>query len=163
MKLAALFAAAVSLVAQQPRISNARVETRAVTGGLEATFRSILSAQETPAWVGYAEPIIRSDGSGKRQSWCDWPEHGPRTVKLEGPTDLVVLYRVENHQIGEIRTFAPECDLDAGGLPFLWLTGVTAPESIRFLLSNAKTHATRCAHVGSRHIGDRAPWRSCGR
>jgi len=52
---------------------------------------------------------------------------------------LVVLYRVENHQTGKIRTFTPECDLDAGGLPFIWLTGVTAPESIRFLLSIAKT------------------------
>ena len=63
----------------------------------------------------------------------------PQTVKLEGPTHLVVLLRVENHQIGKIHTFTPECDLDAGGLPLIWLTGATAPESIRFLLSVGKS------------------------
>ncbi len=40
--------------------------------------------------------------------------------------------------MGKIHTFTPECDLDAGGLPLIWLTGVTAPESIRFLLSIIK-------------------------
>ncbi len=151
MKLAALFATALSLLAQQPRVSNARLETRPVSGSLESTFRAIVGAQASPAWVGYAEPVIPGD----RQSCC-WNgqggcllEHhsgddgvtvaGPQTIKLEGPTHLVVLYRVENHQTGKIHTFAPECDLDAGGLPFIWLTGVTAPESIRFLLSIAKT------------------------
>src|SRR5271163_1222340 len=135
MKLAVLFACAVALLAQRPQVSNGRLETRAVSGNLVATFRAILSAQATPAWVGYAEPTV----TRRRQSWCDWPENGPRTVKLEGPTHLAVLYRVENHQISEIRTFAPECDLDAGGLPFMWITGVAAPESIQYLVSIAKT------------------------
>jgi hypothetical protein len=156
MKLIVLFAGALSLFAQnifaqQPRVSNARLETRPATGGLEATFRAILSAQASPAWVGYAEPIIPGD----RQSCC-WNGGGgcslehhsgdrgvtvaePQTVKLEGPTHLVVLLRVENHQTGKIHTFTPECDLDAGGLPLIWLTGVSAPESIRFLLSIAKS------------------------
>jgi len=156
MKLAVLFAGALSLFAQnmfaqQPRVSNARLETRPVTGGLEATFQAILKAQASPAWVGYAEPIIPGD----RQSCC-WNDGGgcslerhsgdqgitvasPQTVKLEGPTHLVVLLRVENHQTGKIHTFTPECDLDAGGLPLIWLTGVTTPESIRFLLSTIKS------------------------
>lgn len=151
MKLAVCFAAAIPLLAQQPRISNARLETRPVSGSLESTLRAILGGQSSHAWVGYAEPIIPGD----RQSCC-WNsgggcflEHhgsdpgvtvaGPQTVKLEGPTHLVVLFRVENHQIGKLRTFTPECDLDVGGLPFIWLTGVTAPESIQWLLSMAKS------------------------
>jgi HEAT repeat protein len=137
MKLALLFAGALALFAQQPRVSNARLETRPVTGGLEATFQAILRAQASPAWVGYAEPIVPGD----RQS-CSG-ERGvtvaaPQTVKLEGPTHLVILLRVENHQTVKIHTFTPECDIDAGGLPMIWLTGVTAPESIQFLLSIAK-------------------------
>jgi HEAT repeat protein len=161
MKLAAIFASAISLLAQQPRISNAQLETRAVTGGLEGTFQAILKAQASPAWVGYAEPIIRGD----RQSCC-WNDGGgcslerhsgnqgvtvasPQTVKLEGPTYLVVLFRVENHQIGKIHTFTPECDLDAGGLPLIWLTGVAAPESIRFLLSAAKSDTGSDAAVAA--------------
>src|SRR3984885_13562275 len=154
MKLAAIFAGALSLLGQQPHVSNARLETRQVSGGLESTFRAILSSQATAAWVGYAEPIVAGD-PGDRQSCC-WnggvgcslePHSGdrgvtvaaPQTVKLEGPTHLVVLLRVENHQTDKIHTFTPECDLDAGGLPLIWLTGVTAPESIRFLLSIAKS------------------------
>src|ERR1700733_14352892 len=151
MKLAAIFASAISVLAQRPRISNAQLETRPVTGGLEATLQAILKAQASPAWVGYAEPIIRGDRQG-----CCWNDGGgcllerhsgdqgitvasPQTVKLEGPTHLVVLLRVENHQTGKIHTFTPECDLDAGGLPLIWLTGVSAPESIRFLLPIAKS------------------------
>jgi hypothetical protein len=150
MKSAAIFASALSLLAQQPRISNARLETRPVSGGLEGTFQAILSAQAAAAWVGYAEPIV----PGERRSCC-WNDGGgcslehrsgdqgvtvasPQTVKLEGPTHLAVLLRVENHQTVKIHTFTPECDLDAGGLPLIWLTGVNAPESIRFLLSIAK-------------------------
>ena len=161
MKLAAIFASALSLLAQQPRISNAQLETRPLTGGLEAAFQAILKAQASPAWVGYAEPIIRGD----RQSCC-WNDGGgcslerhsgdrgvtvaePQTVKLEGPTHLVVLLRVENHQIGKIHTFTPECDLDAGGLPLIWLTGVAAPESIRFLLSAAKSDTGSDAAVAA--------------
>jgi hypothetical protein len=61
-----------------------------------------------------------------------------QSVKLEGPSHLVVLYRVEKQQTDKIRTFTPECELDAGGLPFIWLTGVSAPESIRLLLGIAR-------------------------
>src|ERR1700733_6275200 len=100
MKLAAIFASALSLLAQQPHVSNARLETRPVTGGLEAAFQAILRSQASPAWVGYAELIIPGD----RQSCC-WNDGGgcslerhsgdrgvtvaaPQTVKLEGPTHL---------------------------------------------------------------------------
>src|SRR3984885_8278959 len=128
MKLALFFAGALALLSQQPHVSNARLETRPVTGGLEAAFQAILKAQAAPAWVGYAEPIIPGD---RQICW-------PQTVKLEGPTHLVILLRVENRQTVKIHIFTPECDLDAGGLPLIWLTGVTAPESVRFLLSIAK-------------------------
>lgn len=147
MKLALVFVSAVPLLAQQPRISNARLETRQVSGDLDAALRTIFNAQTSPGWAGYAEPMVRGD----RESCCwndgggCWQENRPgerglrvtgtQTVKLEGPTDLLVLFRVENHQIDQIRTSTPECDLDAGGLPFIWLNGVSSPDSIRFLES----------------------------
>jgi HEAT repeats len=149
-------AAIASLKAQQPQIQNARVETRAVAGGLDATLRSIQNAQSSAAWVGYAVPIV----AGDRQMCC-WNNNsrgcflepsvndrgvnvantGP--VKLEGPTHLVVLFRIENRQMGKIRTFTPECELDAGGLPFVWLTGVTPAESIQVLHAIAKDTASQ--------------------
>jgi hypothetical protein len=147
-------AAVGALQAQQPQVQNAKVETRAVSGGLEVTLRGIQSAQSAAIWVGYAVPIIPGD----RQSCC-WNNNSrgcflepnvndrvvagsaAQPVKLEGPTHLVVLFRIENRQIGKIRTFTPECELDAGGLSFLWLTGVSAPDSIRALLAIAKDTA----------------------
>ncbi len=149
-------AAVGSVQAQQPHIQNARVETRAVAGGLEATLRAIQNAQSSAAWVGYAVPIIPGD-----RQMCCWNNNSrgcflePRLndqgvtvantgpVKLEGPSHLVVLFRIENRQVGKIRTFTPECELDAGGLSFLWLTGVSPAESIQALHAIAKDTAAQ--------------------
>lgn len=135
----------------QPHVQNTHLETRAVSGGLEATLRAIVNGQSTPAWIGYQVPIVPGD-----RQMCCWnnevrgcflePHSGDRTVvispnqtvKLEGPTELVVLFRAENRQIGKIRSFSPECELDAGGLPFLWLTGVSAAESVKMLETIAR-------------------------
>ena len=139
---------------QQPHVQNARMETRAVVGGLDATLRAIVNAQSSPAWVGYTVPILPGD-----RQMCCWnnsvrgcflePGSNDRTVvvatnqtiKLEGPTELVVLYRLENRQVGKVRSFSPECDLDAGGLPFIWLTGVNAAESVKLLEGIARDSA----------------------
>lgn len=152
----ALISSAGSALAQQPRVENARLETRAVSGGLEAMFRGIVAAQSSPAWVGYSVPITAGDHqmccwNNNVMCGCSLEQHGDnhgvsiysgsQSVKLEGPRELVILFRVESHQTGKIRTFTPECNLDAGGLPFLWLTGVTPPESIRLLLGMAKDTA----------------------
>jgi HEAT repeats len=160
MKTAACVAVlgCAAALAQQPHLENARMETRAVSGGLESTFRGIVTAQSAPAWIGYSVPIVAGD-----HQMCCWnnnvmcgcslePHNGDQgvtissnnqTVKLEGPRELVVLFRVESHQTGKIRTFTPECNLDAGGLPFIWLTGVTPPESVRLLLAMAKDTGSR--------------------
>ncbi len=148
----AMALAAGSVLAQQPRVEHARFESRAVSGGLDATLRAILSAQTAPAWVGYAEPMIPGDRQmccwNDDQRACFLEPHTGRqavsasanqTVKLEGPTHVVVLYRIENHQVEKVRSFTPECTLDAGGLPFVWLTGATPGESVRYLLSIAQS------------------------
>lgn len=156
MNRAAIFASITlgSLLAQQPHVQNARMETRAVANGLDATLRAIVNAQSTPAWVGYAVPILPGD-----RQMCCWnnsargcflePGGNDRTIvvannqtiKLEGPTELVVLYRVENRQVDKVRSFSPECDLDAGGLPFIWLTGVNSAGSVKLLEGIARDSA----------------------
>jgi HEAT repeat protein len=147
----AIALAAGSVLAQQPRVENARMETHQVSGGLDATLRAIMGAQSGPAWVGYAEPMIRGDHqmccSNDNQRGCFLEPHAAgqsvsappnQTVQLEGPTHLVVLYRIENHQVEKVRSFTAECTLDAGGLPFVWLTGAAPVESVRYLLSVAQ-------------------------
>jgi len=54
-----LFLLAAGLcLAQQPRITNAKFDTRAVASGLEREFQSIAAAQTGPAWIGYAVRAI---------------------------------------------------------------------------------------------------------
>jgi HEAT repeat protein len=55
------------------------------------------------------------------------------TAKLESPPDFLVLYRAEGGRVQKIRTFSPECELDAGGLPLIWLTGVRPADSVAWL------------------------------
>jgi hypothetical protein len=149
MKLALLFASALSLLAQQPRVSNSRLETRQVSGGLNTTLQTILRAQTPPAWVGYAEPMVRGRsetcGLGNYQGQHDIVARGSHAMKLEGSTNVVVLFRVENQRIEKIQSATPECDLDAGGLPFIWLDGAGAGESVRLLQSIARSDNARVA------------------
>lgn len=138
-----LLAGALGAVAQQPHFENARVETKAVTGGLESTMRSVIAAQSTPAWIGYAVAIVPGD-----RQMCGW-DNGQSTTRglsLEGSTTMFVLYRLEQRAVTKLRLATPDCDIDAGGLPVVWLTGVDAGESVRYLES----------FIGAGRMGDPA-------
>ncbi len=147
--------AALSALAQQPRITNAKLQSRPGGSGLEPAVQSILATQSAPAWIGYSVPII----AGDHQSCC-WNKgamggcslephpsgnaavlNGNRTVQLEGATQLVVLLRGEANEVGKVRTFTPDCDLDAGGLPVFWLTDVRPGDSVPYLSGLAKDSA----------------------
>jgi HEAT repeat protein len=52
-----------------------------------------------------------------------------------------VLFRLEQHAVDRIRTFSADCELDGGGLPVHWLTGVPAAESVALLSGFAMTGA----------------------
>jgi HEAT repeat protein len=122
-------------LAQQPRVTNAKLETRASTG-LEREIRGVPG----PAWIGYAVPAANPS----QHSCCDScsleggrseaQSGGTGSVRLES-RDVVVLFRVERGSVGKIRTFSDNCELDAGGLRLIWLTGVTPAESVGFLSS----------------------------
>ena len=144
------YAATPQAGTEMPRIENARAETRAVTGTLEATFQSILAQAEKPEWVGYSVDEI----SGERNVCCgNWNDgegcgtcrlerdhdstggttHVDGSMRLEGARRLVVLVRLEAKRVTRVRVASEDCTLDAGGLPFLWLTGVKPSESVALL------------------------------
>jgi len=135
---------------EAPRIVNAKLETRAVGTSLDATLRELVAAAEKPEWVGYAvEEIAGERGVCCGNNWNDGncgtcrlerengatnaTTHADGNVKLEGARQLIVLYRLEAKQVAKIRVASEDCTLDAGGLPFVWLTGVKAPESVALL------------------------------
>jgi hypothetical protein len=121
----AVFAASVfgQSPAVQPKIENAKLQTRAVSGSLDATFRTIISSSVEPAWIGYSAAQVLGE-----RSMCG-------TVSLEGAKEFVVLYRVAAGQVEKIRTYAIDCTFDAGDLPLHWLTGVDGSQSALLLAS----------------------------
>lgn len=146
------YAATVQTGVEMPRVENARAETRAVAGTLEATFREILAQAEKPEWVGYSVDEIPSERSVCCGNWNDGAgcgtcrlekdreatggtTHSDGSIKLEGSRRLVVLFRLEAKQVNRIRVASEDCTLDAGGLPFVWLTGVKPAESVALLES----------------------------
>jgi hypothetical protein len=144
MKAAAfLVVVASSVFAQtsQPSVVDAKLETRAYSGDLNNTIRG-----SAPAWFGYAVKSVKNndDGSccwddGSRGCWLEerkkgWPvATSNRPVQLEGSDQMAILFRVENNSVEKIRAFSMSCPLDAGGLPFVWLTGVPLQASLRYL------------------------------
>ncbi|MBV9441748.1 MAG: HEAT repeat domain-containing protein [Acidobacteriaceae bacterium] len=128
---------------QQPNVSNAKFEMRAFFGDLSAQIRS-----DAPTWFGYAIKTARShEGSccwnSGRECGCALEGSEARTtvrgttgnvpVPLEGLDAMAVLFRVANNTIEKVQAYSLSCQLDAGGLPFIWISGVTAQASLAFL------------------------------
>lgn len=152
MSMIVLLAAAA--FAQQPKLQNAKVETISASAGLRQTIDPIIQKQAGPLWIGYSIPVARKERtmccfdsydqfrnsgrccgcrldsekgdfiSGNINSDC-----GP----LEPANVAFVMLRAEGQKITRVRTFTPDCPLDAAGLPVYWLEQVNPAQSIEFL------------------------------
>ena len=124
--------AVLPLTAQPKLLVNAQVDTRAAAGGLDREFRSLLSAQPQPAWIGYSVPSVRSYNLG-----CEHVSPGgftvPGVVHLEPPDHAIILMRVEGGAVSRVRALSPDCEIDAGGVPLHWLTDVQPAQSVALL------------------------------
>jgi HEAT repeat protein len=160
---------------QQPRVQNGRLAAQ-TGANLDTVFHRLVSAQSGPGWIGYSVPVVsRSEGrmcctgdtwisdgivfTNGRIATCslepststtrrtsDQPAQLQNPVRLEGPENVVVLYRVEDKAVQRIRIVSPDCELDAGGLTIQWLEGVSAPESVKLLstfVSKAEVRSDR--------------------
>jgi HEAT repeats len=139
-----------------PNIKNSRLNQHPASGSLEAQLKDWTAQVTTPQWLGYSVPEI----AGNRGMCCsggDWngdcgtcrlenSEHGINVthndstgpVMLEGSREIAILFRAENHQVTRVRIASTECTLDAGGLPFLWLTSVKSSESVTLLATSVR-------------------------
>lgn len=128
-RLSLTIATAACLCAQQPPVENAKLATRTFSGSMAAGLAQLGAG---PFWAAWSEPIV----PGRRGDMCDG-RTSDAPIRLEGPTALVVLVRVENSQVDRLRVATPDCRMDAGGLPFYWLTAVPADESVAWLRTQA--------------------------
>lgn len=120
---------AAVLSAQAP-ITNAKVDMRSAAQGVDRVVQSVAAAN-MPAWIGYrlaAAPGARRTCGG----------NGSR-VLLEPPSEFYVLARMEAGEIVRLRSFTPECDIDAGGLPLVWLTDLQPADGVAWLVQMART------------------------
>jgi hypothetical protein len=147
--LAVLFAISAAAFAQdeRPVVTNARFETRAFSstpaGDLAAQIRA-----GSATWFGYAVKSVPGDRSSC--GWNQGTQHGWRLegessaifsgtsspggpVHLEASPAIDVLFRVENNTVQKVGVYSTNCSLDAGGLPFVWITDVPAKASLTYL------------------------------
>lgn len=144
MKTLTILLLSVAAFAQspQPDVRNAKWENRAFSGDWTSTLRG-----SSPVWFGYTIRTMKRNGDsccwngegrggcGLEGSWTDKNSNArPNTpVPLEGSDTAAVLLRVENNTVGKVHLYSLRCPLDAGGLPFVWLSGVSNAASIAYL------------------------------
>jgi hypothetical protein len=145
-----VFLAAVALTAQtQPQVENAAVDSHALAGSLKAQLAAFGAG---PYWTAWREPIV----PGRRgENWCEYANGAP--VRLEGPVALLILVRIDNAQVDQLRMASPDCRFDAGGLPFHWLTNVAPAESVAWLKTQiTEKNPDRALSAIAEHAGDGA-------
>jgi HEAT repeat protein len=140
-------------VLAQGRITNAKTETRSAAQGLEPEVKAV-AARATAAWIGYRAPMVpgrrhlccadaAADGSccgacrlerGSGVTLTENETPGLR-VALEPPTEFLVFARLEAGYVVRVRTFTPDCDIDASGMPLTWMTDVKIADSVAWLTS----------------------------
>ncbi len=139
----------------QGRVANAQTETRAVSQGLAHEIAA-LAARGGVSWVGYRVPMVPGprqmccgdsmdggrcllEGGGMMMNTSDEPRANGTRVMLEAPTELLLLARLDGDAVVRLRTFTPDCEVDAGGTRLVWLTGVMPEDSVTWLTTLVTT------------------------
>jgi hypothetical protein len=118
------------------------IHAKAESRPARASLAQEVAAIDGSAWLAYSAPAVPytstycwQDGNSNQQ-----PQSSGK-VSLEGFTEIHIFVRVEARRVNRIRTFSPECEIDAGDLPVTWLTGVTTAQSVAFLKSERAVDA----------------------
>ncbi len=130
------------IAAQQPAVLHAQLSTIAPNQGLAAQIDTV-KRTGAPTWVAWQIPVAEGFHSGAAAGRVIFLEssnpydehHAPYTDAVLDHLDI--LMRIAGGGIGQLHLENPDCQFDAGGLPFVWLTGVAPAESIHLLQSVA--------------------------
>jgi hypothetical protein len=136
----------------RPPVSNTKLNEREIKSGLAPEVEAWTKASDQARWLGYSVPAVDHNhrmccgdnggdwngghcGPCRLESGKSGNSYNVQSgdVKLEGPSNAVILFRAQGRQIGKIRVVSEECTLDAGGLQMTWLTGAKPAESVKFL------------------------------
>ena len=154
------FALALALIlgtsivaAQQPKVVDTQFNSEPAGGGLSATLARLQRSTQ-PLWVGYEMPALPrtnfsacsdfADAAQSEEGCCgEYQLESPRSGSLArdgvsnaqkpSPASMYVLLRLDHGAIVKIRPANAGCRLNAGGIPFTWLTDVQPDDSVAFL------------------------------
>jgi HEAT repeat protein len=151
-----LAASALMICAQEPRVTHTQFNSGPVSLGLSATvdrFRHSNSA----LWLGYAVQALPRTHLSACSSWTGSSEVEAgccNELRLEDTADnlnsdqadspapiVYVLLRLDHGEVARTRLAPAGCTLDAGGVPFEWLTDVPPEDSAVFLGKLAESAA----------------------
>jgi hypothetical protein len=133
----AIGAALPDAASAQLHIVNAQLTPRQATRALDVEIQSV-AAQGGAAWITYRTDTVRGP-----QHMCNSSNGTSTRLMLEPATELTILVRVENGRIERLEAVTPDCEVDAGGLPVVFLDGVSSTQSAAWLTAQIKsTEAT---------------------
>ena len=145
----ALAASALMTCAQEPRVTHTQYHSGPMSLGLSATVDRFRHSNGA-LWLGYAVQALPRTHVSACSSWTGSSEvEGGccNELRLEDGRDnlntsesagapaptVYVLLRLDQGEITRARTALAGCTLDAGGVPFEFLTNVQAEDSAAFL------------------------------
>ncbi len=146
---ATLSVSMVALAQQQPKVINAQFHTQPAGAGLTATVNT-LQHSNGPLWLGYEVAAVKgshfsmcSDDTESSDNGCcgvyrlEDSNNSFRSSNRDQATatSIAVLVRIDHEAVDKVRFIGTGCQLDAGGLPFIWLTDVKADDSVAWLSS----------------------------
>jgi hypothetical protein len=147
-------ASTLALLAQQPKVSNTNFTVESIGGTLTATVDRFRHSSEQ-RWLGYEVAALPQSQFSTCSNWSDassmdneccgeyrLEDNGDYGVNRGNGTaseyNFHVLLRLDHGQIVKVRPVMAGCHLDAGGVPFTWLTGVNPEASVAFLSGLAR-------------------------
>jgi hypothetical protein len=142
-------ASTLAVLAQQPKVSNTQFNVEPIGGTLTATVDRFRHSAEQH-WLGYEVAALPQSHLSTCSNWSNTSqmddgccgeyrleESDNYSVKRgeheAAEQNIYLLLRLDHGQIVKIRPVMAGCHLDAGGVPFTWITGVKPEESVTFL------------------------------
>jgi hypothetical protein len=122
MKAGLIFLMSVAAAFAQPPVANGPTETRAFSGNLDTQLRGA-----GPIWFGYEIKSFRRSG----EEYCNG--HNTQPIHLEGTDRAGIYFRIANNQVEKVQVHSLGCEVEAAGLPIVWLTGVPSKASLDYL------------------------------
>jgi hypothetical protein len=144
-----LAASALMSSAQQPRVTNTQFHSGPLSLGLSATVDRFRHSN-SPLWLGYAVQALPRTHLSACSSWTGSSEVEDgccNELRLEDTADNIntaappdappptvyVLLRLDKGEVTRTRMARAGCTLNAGGVPFEWLTDVRPEDSVAYL------------------------------